>query len=283
MARLDLTTPVLAYVFGLAQTDGSLSVETRNRGRLSFEISRADEEILVRIAAALPCSSTLKHRKRDTNFKKDYESSVLRIFDRAWRSRFLDWGVPVGRKSSIVRPPAAPFSEVDYIRGLADGDGSLGFTAKGLPFVSFVTSSTVLADFYVDFLHRTTGRPRKRTSRNARDGVYNIVVFNEAAQIVADTLYYEGCLGMARKYAAAQAVRAWTRPRGMRRVLQRSSWSVEEDAFILEHSVPDSMSQLRRSRASVGMRLWRLRGGRPADTRPASVGRREGLSAPGSC
>jgi hypothetical protein len=252
-------------VFGLAQTDGSLSVETRNRGRLSFEISRADEEILTRIAAQLPCSSTLTRRTRDTNFKKDYESSVLRIFDREWRERFLQWGLPEGRKSLIVRPPTAPFSEVDYVRGLTDGDGSVGFTAKGLPFVSLVTSSTDIANFYVDFIHRTTGRTRKRTSRNARDNVYNISIFKEPAQTVADLLYYDGCLGMARKCAAAQAVRTWRRPTHMRRVSQRS-WTLEEDAFIVAHSLLESMAALSRTRASIGMRLWRLRGGRLADS-----------------
>jgi hypothetical protein len=264
LTGLDLTDPALAYVFGLAQTDGSLSVEARNRGRLSFEIGRGDEEILVRIAAQLPCSSTLTRRTRDTNFKKDYESSVLRVFDRVWRERFLLWGLPMGRKSLIVRPPATPFSEVDYIRGLTDGDGSLGFTAKGFPFVSLVTSSTALADFYVDFLRRTTGRAQKRTSRNARDGVYNIAVFKEPAQIVANLLYYDGCLGMARKCAAAQGVRTWMRPAGMRRVSQRS-WALDEDAFILDHSLLESMAALRRSRASIGMRLWRLGKGRSAD------------------
>jgi hypothetical protein len=49
------------------------------------------------------------------------------------RQAFIDLGPPVGRKSQIVRPPALPFSEVDYLRGIIDADGSVGFTASGLP------------------------------------------------------------------------------------------------------------------------------------------------------
>jgi hypothetical protein len=35
-------------------------------------------------------------------------------------------GIPYGKKSETVNPPSNPFSEKDYIRGLIDGDGSIG-------------------------------------------------------------------------------------------------------------------------------------------------------------
>lgn len=191
---MDLIDPALSYYFGFAQTDGTLSVQSRNRGRLSIELARSDEEVLRQLAASLPCSSTLTWRTRDTNFKKGYESSVLSVFDRAFRDLVCQWGLPVGRKDMLIGPPTVAFSEVDYVRGLIDGDGSLGFTERGLPFLSLVTSSDALADFYVGFLHRTIGGRRKTTSRNRRDQVYNIAVFKEGAQAVAARLYYEGCL-----------------------------------------------------------------------------------------
>src|SRR5437867_2983943 len=114
--------------------------------------------------------------------KKGYETSLLSIFDREFREQLQMWGLPVGRKSRIVKPPDGLVSEVDYVRGLVDGDGSLGLTRKGYPFLSLNTSSDAIAEFYIDFLQRVTGRPRKTASRNKRDDAYNIAVFKELAQ-----------------------------------------------------------------------------------------------------
>jgi len=149
-------------------------------------------------------------------------------------------------------------SEVDYVRGLVDGDGSLGLTAKGYPFVSLNTSSDAIAAFYIDFLHRVTGRPRKTSSRNKHDDTFNIAVFKEPAQTVSALLYYDGCLALTRKTRAAQAIRAWTRPVGMRFCDSVQLWTPEQDAYVLSHSVEDSMSALNRTKQSVDMRLWRL-------------------------
>ena len=65
----------------------------------------------------------------------------MRIYNwdfRKWIKKY----VPVGKKSYIICPPKEEFSEVDYWRGIIDGDGSLGI-AKSLgnaPFLSVITA-----------------------------------------------------------------------------------------------------------------------------------------------
>jgi len=98
----------------------------------------------------------------------------------AGRTRLLELGLPVGRKSAIIAPPAEPFSHSDYLRGIIDADGSVGFTAKGWPFISLVTASPAIATFTCAEILRVTGTMRT-TRPNARDGVMNIMIATDSA------------------------------------------------------------------------------------------------------
>lgn len=93
--------------------------------------------MLEAISALLPCYSSVRYRTRTTNFRADYRTATLGFFDQAVRRALASAGVPTGRKSNDIEPPPIPFSAPDYVRGLLDGDGSIGFTAKGIPFVSW--------------------------------------------------------------------------------------------------------------------------------------------------
>lgn len=215
---VHLTDPEVSYLFGFAQCDGHLS-KTRwwSTSQLKIELHRRDEHILLQFARIVPCKSHLRRQVRPDHWipSRDCPTTSWYVFDPAIRSQFRDWGLPIGKKSEIVAPPVAPFSEVDYVRGLIDADGSVGITRRGLPFVSFTTASDLMASYYVDFLHRVTRRPRKTTTRNRRDGIFNILVMRELARQVADLLYYDGCIALARKERKARLIRAWepTTPR----------------------------------------------------------------------
>lgn len=257
MGMMDLTKPEHAYFFGLLQSDGTFYETTRNRGRISLELQRSDSAILAKLSEMLPVSSTIMHRDRDTNFKKNYHSDVLCIFDWDFRKEMKSLGLPVGKKHEIVRPPEVPFSEADYYRGLIDGDGSLGTTCLGRPFLSFVTSSEEISRSYLDYIKKITGRV-KIISRNERDGIFNIALFFEDAQVFARTLYYHGCISIERKYRLAQEIQSWVRPDGVIRMIKRT-WLPEEDEVILKNTPEKAAIILGRTIQSVQMRLWRLR------------------------
>jgi hypothetical protein len=257
---IDLTIPEHSYLFGFIQGDGHLYRNPRlgRKGQLSIELGAEDRRLLEAFQQLVACYSSVNDRQRDTNFREGHVSSVWSVCNLRFREELVRLGLPSGRKSGTIAPPTVDHSDVDYVRGLIDADGSLGLEAHGLPFIALTTSSVTLATAYQDFLHLITGK-RKLQGRNQRDSTYNIMVWKEDAQAVVSRLYYPACLPLHRKYRKALELLAWVRPAGMRRVENRRSWSPDQDAYVLSHAVEESMSFLKRNRNSVTLRRNRLR------------------------
>ncbi len=255
---LTLENPFYAYLFGLIQTDGHLYQNSRNRGRLSIELGKRDEELLLELQKRFPFHSSISERKRNTNFSNEYVSVTWKVFDKRFRDFLIENGMNCGRKSEMISKPVCKCSKIDYFRGLIDGDGSLGLTANGFPFLSFITASSEIAVEYLDFLKSITGK-EKTSVKNTRDNVFNIAVYKEDAQKVVQTLYYKNCLALTRKIQKAKDVLNWQRPATMKKVENRKRWTKAEDDFILSNSIKDAMKKLDRSQSSIEMRLWRLK------------------------
>ena len=155
--------------------------------------------------------------------------------------------------------PVVPFSEPDYFRGWIDGDGSVGITSTGIPFVSLVTKSRNIKDAFCDFVFRETGTIFK-PSRNKRDNIYNICVTRESASTIASIMYYDGCVGISRKIESSKLARSWARPVDMKnRAEQNRRWDDECDQALLELPDDDAARILGRTLKSVQTRRWRLR------------------------
>jgi len=255
--KMTLENPFYAYLFGFAQTDGHLYEQSRNRGKLRIEIGERDAEVLEIFKRLLPFSSSISRRVRTTNFGVNYESVIWTVCDKRFRDCLKDWGFPVGKKSEIIKTPDAAYSPNDYFRGLIDGDGSLGLTASGFPFVSLITSSPQIVGEYLNFIERVTGKS-KTSLPNSRDKVHNIAIYKEDAQALVKQIYYKGCLAITRKKLKAKEVLNWQRPSTMKKVPNRKLWTIEGDNFILANLIEVSMKELERSRNSIEMRLWRL-------------------------
>jgi len=204
-----------SYLIGFAQMDGTMTKATRNRGRLQIELTQYDADILYEFEQLIPCNATVKERVRNVRlngrFYKGSITVILRVCNRGFRDFMEKHGMPYGRKSETIAPSrtATESSERDYVRGLYDADGSVGFTAKGFPFVSFTTQSEAMKEYVSEYISRVTGKPIKTTNRNKRDGVYNIMVTKEDAALLAGELYYDGCLSVQRKFENARKVSEW--------------------------------------------------------------------------
>ncbi len=258
----DLRKPEMAYLFGFLQADGHLGKLKGNKGRLSISLSIRDKEILDKIKNIIPVNSSVIRRTYDTNFKENYKLAVWTCCDQATRTVLNEFGLPYGKKSEIVKLPNVPFSEIDYFRGFFDGDGSLGFTNKGRPFISLVTSSTKMAVAFEKFCFNITGRHRKLT-RNARDGVYNIMYGSDSAQEIIQIMYYRGCLSLNRKMKLAKKISKWSRAKFyMINKCIYKRWTQDQDDYILNHPIKRSIKKLDRTEQSIKMRLWRLNKGK---------------------
>ena|SRR2546421_3646168 len=210
MGFLDLTRADHAYLFGFLQCDGHLSASTRNRGRLSVELSIRDLSLLERFQELVPYPSSITTRTRSTNFTRRHTSAIWTVCTLEVRRELIDLGLPVGRKSGLVQPPPVPFAVNDYLRGLVDADGSVGVTSRGLPFVSFTTASEDLRDFFLSQCRDLSGQPR-HVARNARDGIFNPMATRECAVDLVARIYYENCLALERKANAALRTMDWIR------------------------------------------------------------------------
>lgn len=257
MKHLNLKIPEHSYFFGFVQMDGNLDQLPRNRGHLAIEIKEGDGYILKSFKRLFPVvNSSIRIRVRDTNFKKNYTSHTLTICKKEFRDELIKLGFPNSKKSLIVSPPKTNFCERDYIRGLIDGDGSVGITKKGFPFISISVKSEALKKYLFSIVEHITGE-KKRLSRNKRDNTYNIMLNREKAQKFIQYLYYPSCLALKRKLKKAQEALKWRRPKILKRIFKKF-WEPREDKCILNHPIEESCSRLKRTERSIKMRLWRL-------------------------
>lgn len=257
MSTLTLQSPDLSYLVGLIQTDGHYAKSTRNRGRISIELSGKDSPLLESINQVFPDWTSLTSRTRTTNFSPSYTSTILNIYRKDVRDFFEASGVPSGRKSHDVAPPSTDFSERDYVRGLIDGDGSVGFTSKGVPFLSFVTDSRPLAEYFCGVIERVTGT-RRVANRNTRDGVFNVVVGSVVAVKLASWMYENASIKMPRKASKAVELHQWVPP-SSRFGAKLVAWTPEEDEVVQASTIAVAAEKLGRSRSSVANRRFRLR------------------------
>ena len=259
MRFMDLRDPRYAYMFGFIQADGHLHAGSGNKGRLAVEIGVRDVQLLEKFRELCPYPSSVTTRTRRTNFAEEATSAVWNVCALEARRIVNELGVPYGKKSSSVKPPTEEHSAADYVRGLIDADGAVGFTAKGYPFVSFTTQSDALIEYFCDFGFHTTGAIRN-PSRNARDNIYNIMYFNDDAAALAKVLYTPDCLALERKREKAAPVIAWERPSHMRARGVQRRWTPEEDEVIRRHPPEQAAVLLGRTLSSCQTRHWRIVG-----------------------
>ncbi|MGW7411543.1 hypothetical protein [Streptomyces sp. NPDC054863] len=261
---MDLKDPNYAYMFGFLQADGHMSEGTRHRGHLAVEINVRDIAILREFQRLTPYNSSITERTRTTNFSDSHHSATWTLCALEARTRLNEIGLPYGKKSKKITPPRAGFSRRDYLRGVVDADGSVGYTAQGFPFISLTTASTAIGAYFCFYGKKVTGAQRY-IGRNKRDDIYNVMYQKESAMQLAAHLYYPGCLSLERKQHAAAALAAWERPTGMKRVVGRRIWKSWEDTVLLKLGNAAAASiELDRTESSCSLRLWRLRTGQVA-------------------
>lgn len=254
----QLIEPAISYMYGFLLADGHLRDGSGQKGSLCISIAARDRYILEQFQSLVPCYSSIREATRSTNFVVDYESVAWQVSNLGFRNLLKLWGMPSGRKKSIVQAPMMPFSTVDFYRGFIDGDGSVGFTGAGLPFVSLVIVSDALLDGYLAFLKNITGKERS-VMRSKRDNVYNVMVMREDACLLVNALYYKGCLALPRKMDMADAIRKWCRPIDMKIKPKGRPWTDADNAYVLEHSLSESMIKLGRTFNAVNIRRHKLR------------------------
>lgn len=250
---IELNNPDISYFIGFAMMDGHFQENTRNRGKMSIELSDRDYDILSKFRDLFN-NSSITHRIRDTNFKDNYKTVTFNIYNKEIRDEFINIGFKYGSKRFFI--PKNIITR-DFWRGIIDADGSLGFMRSGRPFVSLVISDEFMKDEYLLLIQMITGKS-KDVNRNKRDNIYNIMITDEDAQELVKFLYYdENCLAIDRKINKAQEILEWKRTTPKRNFSVKK-WTKLEDEFILNNTIEDSINELNRTEKSIKTRIWRL-------------------------
>ena len=253
---LDLMKDEDAYFYGLLLTDGNCHLTTRNRGNITIEIS--DKDIIEKISKRY--YGSVSQRTRNTNFKDNSTSFIWRNSRIEFRSELISYGFIDGNKQYLQKVPNVPYNEIGFWRGVIDGNGSLGFTERNIPFLCLGTKSLFLKDSWQEFL-LDRFNISKNNNRNLRDNFYNILVTTENAQKVLFYLYDNSSLRIDRKYDSYLSVMKWKRPANMKKLADKKYWNDLEDNYVISHSVEDSSDQLKRTESSIKNRVFRLRHG----------------------
>ena len=255
---MDLTVPEYAYMFGFLQADGHLEQGVGQKGKLSVELNARDIALLLKFQKLTPYYSSVTERTRATNFAEIHTSTTWSLCSLEARTKLNELGLPYGRKSKTIAPPSVEFPPNDYLRGVIDADGSVGFTKQGLPFISLTTQSTATGAYLCSHAQSVTGA--KRTlKRYARDGIYNLIYVGKAAQKLAVFLYYPGCLSLERKQTTAESIATWVPSPRKKPGPERIVWTAEKDKVLLSTStVDDACAELGHSRNACRARLTKL-------------------------
>lgn len=243
------------YIYGLLLADGNLSLYTRNRGEVKLEVEEKDSDIIYKIQEDISEGEVSK-RVRDTNFKKNFSCISYSNHQKEFRDYLMSRGFPAGKKSEIACPPTDNYSDKEFWRGFIDGDGSIGFTGQGFPYVSLITKSEEIYKAYTKFLKERFGIV-KVLNKNKRDNCYNITVKNEDAILVATYLYSNAEIYLDRKYNKYLELLSWKRI--LKKGSGKQSWTDEEIDYITTHNVEDSIKTLGRTEQSIKMKLYRLK------------------------
>lgn len=249
---LDLKIPEHSYFYGFMLADGHLRETTRNRGRLSLEIGEVDRDIIFKFEKLFPKISHVSSRTRDTNFKENSTSYILNIHNWDFREEIKALGYIEGCKTEEQDVPNSDYCEIDFIRGLIDANGSVGFIKGGIPFVSFTTKSDYLKEYFLSFIMRELGIS-KICNKNKRDNIYNILVSRNNAKKLYGILYYKGCLCLKRK--KVDAILNWESKFSERTVRY---WTEDEVLYIQNNSIEDSIIKLNRNRDAIRSKLNKL-------------------------
>ena len=210
-AFFDLLDADSAYVLGYIWTDGCVEMFGKDRKTGSWgillECSLKDREILDNIKKMMKTESPVRTRSRVLSYGKKIEMAKLCIYSNRLVEALMKYGI-IERKSKADPIPIGIPEEfkLDFIRGVLDGDGSLGRETRNpsLFRLTFTGKQSLLRWVDQVLVGRLGVKPRKLyrsyPTKLTRSECWVIVYSRQGdIQKIMDALHNGSCLFLARK------------------------------------------------------------------------------------
>lgn len=126
-------------------------------------------------------------------------------------------------KTSNPQPITIPSLERDFLRGLIDGDGSVGISKSGVPYVYFGNTNKQLVEWvHLKMtekgarckVHLVNNRPSQKTTERPHIlPFYDVRCSSQPAKLLLNDIYYDDCFAIPRKFNKAREGIKWQRLR----------------------------------------------------------------------
>jgi hypothetical protein len=208
-------SPTASYFGGLLLADGCVT----DRGVIILSLKAEDQRLVESFRSALAPSAPVRVRRPKDGRGKPGPQAIFRVTCRAVVAQLAAYGV-LPRKSAIARVPRAFEDDVNYWRGVIDGDGHVGMhphNGDSDPVIIIYGTKRVCRQFKA-FAERMLETTIPTCPRKAPEKAYlhrlSIYGWDNAVALIA--LLYAGAprqLRLERKYRTALAILRATRGR----------------------------------------------------------------------
>lgn len=193
-------SPNMAYILGFILADGCIIRGTYKgySDSLKFGVQLSDIDILEKIKKELKAEHKLSITKNAVHFcitSQELVNSLKKLGVTYHKS--LNENIPMVPKQYIR----------DFIRGIVDGDGSIGIDDKGKPSVGVSGGKTVLTfirDYFFKTMQLYSKVGQRSYSEQQQNFLYEIRYRSNTALKIISYLYNNACLYLDRKYTLAR-------------------------------------------------------------------------------
>ena len=190
------------YWVGFLMADGSI----RDNLMISLALATKDSNHVQKFAefVGVP-QEQIRNYKRISNYGQN-DTAWLNFVSVTMCQQLARYNVVPNKSANEVVPETLAL-DVDFWRGVVDGDGNVRMRTKdGIPCIA-LTGSWQLVNKFADFLIEIAG---KRPAVSQNHSIYQLGVGGSRARTALSKIYYDGCApALDRKMAAAELCKSW--------------------------------------------------------------------------
>lgn len=188
-----------AYFVGFIFADGSVywrERKTTTNAILQIDLAEVDEEIIIKFLKELNANYKLHHSRGSVSVKITSNSLVEDLKrhevvpNKTYESHRLSRNIPEE-------------FEIDFLRGLIDGDGSIYLDDRGNKRLSFISYSKDITKEVQERIDNLIGKEAHTKINEQKNGFTATWSGKLQVQKILSILYYENCLALERKFQKA--------------------------------------------------------------------------------